>query len=245
MALFVLWFSRRPPTPEKTYGYYRAEILSALLNGALLIFIACYIFYEAVQRLINPTFVQGELMLIVAVMGLVANLAGVFILSRGTKDNLNVKAALWHIISDALSSMGVIVGAIIILYTGLFMADSIIGLLIGLVILKGAWRVIGESVDILLEATPKDIVLNEIAQTLKAVNGVREAHDIHVWTITSGIRALSAHVLIKDTSVSRCGSLSKKLKDILHDKFSISHATLEFECENCSDGLVCRIEKDG
>lgn len=244
LALFALWFSRKPATTEKTYGFYRAEILSALLNGALLIVIAGYIFYEAIQRFISPTEVQGLLMLSVAGVGLVANLAGAFILSKGSKENLNVRAALWHIISDALSSVGVIIGGLIILFTGLFIVDPIIGFIIGLVILRGAWRVVRESVDILLEATPKDLKHEEVKKAICGVKGVRDVHDLHIWCISSGLRALSAHILIDDTLVSRCGSISRDLKKILREKFMIEHATLEFESESCPEGMVCRIEKE-
>ncbi|MBU0672517.1 MAG: cation diffusion facilitator family transporter [Candidatus Margulisbacteria bacterium] len=244
LALFALWFSRRPATPEKTYGFYRIEILSALLNGSLLIVIAGYIFFEAVQRFISPTEVRGSLMLAVAAIGLVANLVGAFILSKGSKENLNVKAALWHILSDAFSSIGVIVAGLIIIFTGVTIVDPIIGFIIGLVILRGAWRVVKESVDILLEATPKHIKHEEVVKALKNVQGVRDVHDLHIWTITSGLVALSAHVLIEDTLVSKCGDVSRTLKKILKGKFGISHATMEFECENCPDGLVCRIQKE-
>jgi len=245
LALFAIWFSRRPATQEKTYGFYRVEILSALLNGSLLIVIAGYIFYEAVQRLINPTEVQGVLMLSVAAIGLVANLVGAFVLSKGSKENLNVKAALWHVLSDAFSSVGVIIGGLIIIYTGLFIVDPIIGFIIGIVILRGAWKVVKESVDILLEAVPKDIKYEDVIKELKKVSGVREVHDLHIWTITSGLRALSAHVLIEDTLVSKCGSVSSDLKRILKEKFCISHVTLEFESKNCPEGMVCQIQKEG
>ena len=229
LALFALWFSRRPATPEKTYGFYRSEILAALLNGSLLIIIAGYIFYEAFRRFINPSEVNSLLMLSVAGVGLVVNLIGAFILSKGGRENLNVRAAIWHIISDAVSSVGVIVGGLIILFTGFFIIDPIIGFSIGIVILKGAWGVVRESVDILLEATPKDINFEAVMQSFKDIKGVRDIHDLHIWTITSGLRALSAHVLIEDALVSECAEISKELKRTLKEKFAITHATLEFE----------------
>lgn len=243
LALFALWFSRRPATTEKTYGFYRLEILSALLNGSVLIVIAGYIFYEAIQRFISPSEVKGLLMLGIASIGLVANLAGAFVLSKGSKENLNVKAALWHVLSDAFSSVGVIIGGLIIFFTRFYLIDPIIGFIIGIVILRGAWKVVRESVDILLEATPKDVKYEEVIQTLKNIKGIRDVHDLHIWTITSGLRALSAHILIEDTLVSKCGDISKDLKKVLREKFSISHVTLEFECKSCPEGIVCKIEK--
>jgi cobalt-zinc-cadmium efflux system protein len=244
LALIALRFSRKPATTQNTYGFYRAEILAALLNGALLILIAGYIFYEAIQRFISPAPVQGNLMLVVAAIGLVANIIGAFILSRGSKENLNVQAALWHVMSDAISSVGVILGGLVIIYTNLTVVDPIIGCLIGLVILRGAYGVVKEAVDILLEATPKHIKHEEVTKVMKKVQGVRDIHDLHIWSITSGLVALSAHVLIDDALVSQCAAVSKTLKKLLKGQFGISHATLEFECENCPEGLVCRIEKE-
>ncbi|MFA5887065.1 MAG: cation diffusion facilitator family transporter [Patescibacteria group bacterium] len=242
LALLALWFSRRPATTKNTYGFYRTEILAALLNGSLLIVIAGYIFYSAIQRLIAPSAVIGPLMLIVAVVGLVANLLGAFILSHGSKDNLNVRAALWHVLSDTISSIGVILGGLIITFTGYTLVDPIIGFLIGVIILRGAIRIFKEAIDILLEATPAGIKQEEVAKAMQSVVGVSEVHDLHIWSITSGMIALSAHVLIRDTLVSKCGEVSKTLKDILKSQFRITHATLEFECEKCLDGQACNIK---
>jgi len=242
LALFALWFSRRPATHEKTFGFYRAEILSALLNGSLLIVIAGYIFYEAFQRFMNPTEVHGVLMLSVAGIGLVANIAGALVLSRGSQENLNVRGALWHIISDALSSVGVIIGGIIIISTRFYLIDPIIGFIIAFVILRGAWGLVRESVDVLLEATPRDIDTAKVIDALKGIPGVLDVHDVHIWTITSGIRAFSSHVLIEDKLLSECGDISMKIKDLLREKFCITHATLELECKGCAGPLVCPIE---
>jgi len=242
LALFALRFSRKPATPEKTYGFYRTEILSALLNGSVLLVLAGFIFFEAYQRFIHPREVQGILMLGIASIGFLANVTGAFMLSKGSRENLNVRGAFLHIISDALSSVGVILGGLIIVYTKFYLVDPIIGLIIGLLIVRGGWGLVRESVDILLEATPKDINLQKVIDALKKeIKGIRDVHDIHIWTITSGLRALSAHVLVEDTLVSECGEISKKVKNILREKFSIHHATLEFECESCPEGIVCRI----
>jgi cobalt-zinc-cadmium efflux system protein len=243
LALFALWFSRRPATTEKTYGFFRFEILAALLNGSFLILIAGYIFYEAVQRFMNPAEIQGQLMLTVAVIGFFVNLVGALVLSKGSSKNLNVRAAFWHVISDALSSVGVIIGGLIIVFTGAYIVDPIIGCIIGVVILRGAWQVLRESVDILLEATPRDIKHGAVEEAMKKTKGVLDVHDLHIWTITSGMHALSAHVLIEDTLISNCGIISKDLKKMLKERFLISHVTLEFECESCPEGIVCRIEK--
>lgn len=240
LALFALWFSRRPATSEKTYGFYRFEILSALLNGSILIVIAGFIFYEAFQRIINPPEVKGMLMLGVASIGLIANLAGAFILSKGSRENLNIRAALWHIISDALSSVGVIIGGIVILFTGFFLVDPIIGFIIGILVLRGALELLMESVNILLEATPKDIDLEEVTKEIKNIECVKDIHDLHIWTITSGLRACSAHVLVADMLTSKCADISVQIKQLLHDRFNIAHATLQFESETCKECFTCR-----
>jgi cobalt-zinc-cadmium efflux system protein len=215
-----------------------------LLNGSLLIVIAGWIFFEAFQRLFNPVEIKGSVMLIVACIGLLINLIGAFILSKASRENLNIRAALWHILSDAVSSIGVILGGLIIVFTGFFLVDSIISFIIGIIILTGAWKLVSESVDILLEATPKDIQLEEVIQAIKNIEGVRDIHDLHIWAITSGVRALSAHVLITDDLVSKCGDISKGVKTVIREKFSINHITLEFECENCSEGIVCKINHE-
>lgn len=243
LALIALWFSRRPATEEKTYGFYRLEILSALLNGAILVVIAGFVFYQAFLRVLHPEEVKGSLMLIVAVIGLAANLFSAWLLSASEKGNLNVEGALWHTLSDAFSSVGVIIGALIIVYTRWYFVDPIIGFILGIVILVGAWRLIVESVDILLEATPKDIDLQEVIRSVKNIPGVRDFHDLHIWTITSGMRALSAHVLIDDIMISKCANISGSIKDVIKDKFSITHSTLEFECTSCAPESFCAISR--
>lgn len=245
MALFALWFSRRPATHEKTYGFYRVEILSALLNGSVLVAIAGFIFYQAVTRMFNPQPVEGGLMMVVAVIGLLANLLSAFILSRGGKDNLNVSGALWHVISDALSSVGVIIAAGVIYFTGFYLIDPIIGFLIALIILRGALKLVYESVDILLEATPKDIDIKKLIDCLKRdISGIKDVHDIHIWTITSGLRALSAHILVEDLMVSDCSNIARRVKELLRQEFHIEHATIEFECEKCDGPMICSIGKN-
>ncbi|MBU0574202.1 MAG: cation diffusion facilitator family transporter [Candidatus Margulisbacteria bacterium] len=243
LALFALWFSRRPATSEKTYGYYRIEILSALFNGAFLVFISGYIFLEAYKRILNPQPIEGPLMLVVACIGLLANLSGAYILSRSSRENLNMRGAFWHVISDAISSVGVIAGGVIITFTGLSIVDPIIGFVIAILILRGALSLVFESVDILLESTPRDIKLKEVIKDIKDIEGIKDFHDLHIWTITSGLRALSAHVLIDDAMLSKCEEISRQIKRLLKEKFSIDHATLEFECDKCPPGHMCSIKE--
>lgn len=243
LALLAMWIARRASaSPERTFGYLRLEILSALFNGAALLLVAGVILFESYQRYLHPAQVHSQLMLAVAAAGLAANLLGAWVLSSGRRENLNLKAAFWHILSDAVSSVGVIVGGFIIYFTGWQVVDPILGALIALLIIRGACDILSESVEILLEATPRDIKLPEVIREIKGIEGVRDLHDVHIWTITSGYRALAAHVEIEDAQVSSCGELLVEINRRLHEKFHIEHATLQLECETCPPGgLVCAI----
>jgi cobalt-zinc-cadmium efflux system protein len=244
LALFALYFSRKPATDERTYGFYRLEVLSALLNGALLILIAGFIFFEAFQRFFHPRQVDGVLMLAVAAVGLLANLLAAAVLSRGSRENINVKGALFHVLSDAFSSCGVLVGGLVIIFRGYLLIDPIIGAVIGILILRGAFELVTESVDILLESTPRDVSLSAVAGAIKKTKGVLDVHDLHIWTIAPGLHALSTHIHVDDALLSDCGDISKEIKVVLRKKFRITHVTLEFECEKCKGPIICPIEKE-
>lgn len=241
LSLFALTIARRPPTPARTFGYHRVEIMAALVNGTTLVGVSIFIFYESYRRFLSPPVVQAPLMLGVAVIGLIANVSGIFLIRGTSRRNLNVKAAFWHVVGDTISSVGVIVGAIIIAVTGWRFADPIIAVLIGVVILWGAVRLVGESVDILLEAVPRHLKVSEVIEAIKKIPGVEEVHDIHIWTITSDMHALSAHLRIKDQTVSRSGEIVEAVNRDLATNFNIRHTTLQLECESCPTGLVCEI----
>jgi len=245
LALFAITIARRPATPSKTYGYHRVEIMVALANGVTLALVAAYIFYEAYQRFLAPPLVQTPLMLLVATFGLVANLAGMFLLRRARHGSLNMKAAFWHIAGDTISSVGVIIGGIIIAVTGWYIVDPIIAVFIGGIILWGAVRIVRESADILLEAVPRHVEVNKVIETIKNVSGVEEVHDIHIWTITSGIHALSAHLVIEDQTVSRSAEIVETVNHDLAKHFNITHTTVQIECESCPTGLICGINQRG
>ena len=241
LSLFAITIARRPATPTKTYGYHRVEIMAALANGTTLILVSLYIFYEAYHRFLDPPAVQTPLMLLVATIGLIANLTGILLLRKVSRSNLNIRAAFWHIIGDTISSVGVIVGGVIILVTGWYIADPIIAVFIGGIILWGAVRLVSESVDILLEAAPKHIQVDKVIQTIKNVSGVDDVHDIHVWTITSGMHALSAHLRIEDQKVSQSAEIVETVSRDLARYFNITHTTLQLECGSCPTGLICDI----
>jgi cobalt-zinc-cadmium efflux system protein len=243
LSLFAINLARRPATPTKTFGYHRAEIMAALANGTLLVLVAIYIFYEAAQRFSVLPMVKSPLMLIIAVIGLVANLIGLLLLRRGSHKSINVKAAFWHVFSDTMSSVGVIIASIIIYLTGWYIVDPILAVVIGLIILLGAMRIVRESVDILLESVPSHIEIGKVATAVKKINGVEDLHEIHIWTITSGIYALSAHLKIADQTVSESNDIVKKVTELLALEFDINHTTLQLECESCPTGLVCNIPR--
>jgi cobalt-zinc-cadmium efflux system protein len=241
LSFYALNLAKRPATQTKTYGYYRAEILAALTNGVILILVSGYIFYEAYQRIVAPPEVHGGLMVIVAAVGLVANVMGISVLRFGKTRNLNVKGAFLHMLSDTLSSIGVIAAGAIILLTGRTIADPIISIVIGILILRGAGGLVSESVNILLEAVPKNLDVSQISDAIRGVKGVKDVHDMHLWAITSDIYAISCHLLIEDQMVSNCTQIVDDVNQMLGQKFGISHSTVQLECEECSSSPVCHI----
>ncbi|MBI4295480.1 MAG: cation transporter [Chloroflexi bacterium] len=246
ISLFAITMAKRPATMRRTFGYHRIEIMAALLNGAILLVLSGYIFFEAYQRFLTPHEVKAPLMLVVAIIGLVANGIGILLLRKASLGSLNIKAAFWHIFGDTISSVGVIAAAIIIATTGWTTADSIIASFIGLIILWGAAMVVRESVDILLETVPRHINTDDVVAALKNVPGVLEVHDLHIWTITSGVYAMSAHLLIEDQKVSRSAEIRTAVNANLASRFNVTHTTLQLECdkcETCPDGFICDIGK--
>ena len=241
LSLFALNLAKRPASQTKTYGYYRAEILAALINGAILVLVSAYIFYEAYHRFVEPPEVRGGLMLIVAAIGLVANVVGISILRSASRGNLNVKGAFLHMWSDTVSSVGVIAAGIIILLTGRTIADPIISIIIGLLILRGAGGLVLESINILLEAVPKHLDVGQINNAIQKIKGVRDVHDVHLWAITSGMYAMSCHLLIEDQMVSNCTQIVEEVNQTLSKEFGISHSTVQLECEECENSPVCHI----
>jgi len=238
LSTIAMRFAQKPPTPSKTFGFYRLEILAAFLNGILLLGISFFIFYEAYQRLRHPEEIKGLYMMGVAVIGLLANGVGIVILGRAAHKNLNIRSAFFHIVGDTISSAGVIVGGVVIIYTGWSLVDSLVGIFIGMLILRGAYYLVRESIDILMEATPKDIDVDKMLTDLREIKGVQDVHHTHLWTITSGIYAMSAHVLIKDLLISKSALILKEIKNILHEKYSMEHTTIQFESETSQDNLL-------
>jgi len=238
LALFAIWMSSRPRNAWKTYGYYRTEIFSALLNAVVLLFISGYILYEAWQRFSNPPAVAGIPMLVVAFCGLIINLISMKILRSGSRENINIKGAFLEVVSDMLSSVGVIIAGCIILATGWLYIDPIMSAAIGLFILPRTYNLLKESVNILLEAVPKDIDYNAVNNLFTAKPGVISIHDLHIWTLTSGMYALSVHVIMEpETSLEEASEISRSLKELLATRFKINHTTIEIHIDKTEDVL--------
>ncbi len=227
LALFAAWLAGKPATPERSFGYRRAEILAALANGVALVAISIWVFVEAFSRLREPTEVLGTPMLAVATLGLLVNVAGAFILSRSGGESLNVEGAMRHVIADALGSVGAMAAAGVIILTGWRYADPLISAAIGLLILASSWRLLRDSTNVLLEATPRGLNAEEVGRRMAAAEGVTEVHDLHIWTITSGFPALSAHVLVGHHE--NCHARRRDLEELLAHEFGISHTTLQVD----------------
>lgn len=236
MALGAIRFAQRPATPAKTYGFYRAEVLAALANSVLLLAIAAGIFFEAWRRLQEPPEVQSLPMLLVALGGLAVNLVGVWLLHAQARGSLNVQGAFLEVLADLLGSLGVLAAAATIALTGWHPVDPLVSALIGLLILPRTWRLLRSALDVLLEATPAHLNLDEIEAALRQVPGVASVHDLHIWTITSGFVALSAHVLARGRP---SGDVLHDLRDLLRGRFGIEHVTLQVEQCDHSDAVVC------
>jgi cobalt-zinc-cadmium efflux system protein len=215
-------------------------VLAAFFNGLSLLAIATWIFYEAARRFMNVPEVKSFPMLIAAFIGLVANLIIVWIFRGESHQNLNVRSAVLHVIGDALSSVGVIVGGIIMLLTRWYIVDAILSCVIGLVILFGAWRVVSESVHILLEGSPRNANAESIAKSLLSIESIKDVHDVHIWAICSHYNSLTAHVLIDKKDTHTMQDILQKINDILHDKFGIRHSTIQLETVGYpEDALLC------
>ena len=235
LALAALVLASRPSTPRRSFGFQRAEILAAFVNGLTLVLVSGWIAWEAVQRFRDPPEILGGWMLVVATAGLAVNAVAAAILLRSGRESLNVEAALRHVLADLLGSVGVIAAALIILLTGWTVVDPIVSLLIALLILASAWGVLRDSTAILMEETPSSIDADAVARAVVEVPGVTSVHDLHVWRITSGFDALSAHVLVGRGE--DCHARRREIEGVLADRFDVTHTTLQVD-HDTSDALI-------
>ena len=227
LALFAFWLADRPATPERSFGYKRAEILAALFNGATLVAISVWIFIEAARRFADPPEVLATPMIVVAVLGLIVNLISAGILSRSSGENLNMQGALRHVLADLLGSAGAIVAAVVILATGWPYADPLVSVGIGVLVLFSSRKLLQDSINILLESSPPGLDANAVGRAMAAAPGVVEVHDLHIWTITSGFPALAAHILV--STDEDCHARRRDLETVLQKEFGITHTTLQVD----------------
>jgi cobalt-zinc-cadmium efflux system protein len=229
LSLFALKISARPANHKKTYGYLRAEILAALANGVFLVLVAIYIFYEAYLRLTHPPSVKSGIMLIVAATGLVANLVTAKLLHGSQHDNLNMRGAFLHVLGDTLGSAGAILAGIAMLIWQWYLADPVVSIVVALLVLYSSWRLVRESVDVLLEGVPKDLEISCILEDMGKCAEVVSVHDLHVWSITSGMPALSCHIVLR--TGADAPALLASVSAILSEKYHIKHTTIQIEQE--------------
>ena len=231
LALFAIRIARRPATPERTYGYYRIEILAAVANSVLLIGVSLYVLYEAYERFKNPPEVASVPMLLVAALGLSVNLVGMFVLRSGAKESHNVKGAYFEVFADMLTSIGVIVAGAIMWATGWYYADPLVSAGIGLFILPRTWKLLREAIGILLEGTPADVSPAALREAIERLDGVEGVHDLHVWTITSGMNAMSVHVVRSDGADH--DAILARVRECAGSTFAIAHTTVQVESTGC------------
>lgn len=231
MALLAIHFANRPAVGNRTFGYARAEILAALANCLLLLGVGGYVLYEAVQRFVTPADTEGGLTIVFGLIGLVANMISLTLLVRGQKDSLNVRGAFLEVAADALGSLAVIISAVVILTTGWQAADPIASLAIGLMIVPRTLKLLRETLDVLLESAPKDVDMQDVRTHILALDGVEDVHDLHAWTITSGMPVLSAHVVVRSDVLNAIGNekMLHELQGCLGDHFDVEHCTFQLE----------------
>jgi cobalt-zinc-cadmium efflux system protein len=238
MSYVALRLATRPADDRHTYGFHRLQVLAALANGATLLLVAVGIFREALERLREPASVLAGPMLAVAVVGLIINLVVIFILREHHHDDLNVRSAFLHVVGDALSSVGVIIAGVVILLTGWTIVDPLVSVLIGVIIVAGSGRVLRQSVHILTEGVPEGLTAAQVNAAMLGLPGVEEVHDLHVWTVSPGYVALSAHVVLADQSLAQTHAIQSALKRLLANEFGINHTTIQLECVNCGQGVL-------
>jgi cobalt-zinc-cadmium efflux system protein len=246
IALLLTWLAMRlalrASNDRNTFGYHRAGILVAAVNAATLGLIALGIFYEAYQRLMAPPQIKPGIVVVVGLIALLVNTVTARLLRPGSDNDLNLRSAFMHLMGDALSSLGTVVAGVLIFFTGWDGLDPLVSILIGGLILWNAWIVLREAIDILLEATPRDIDANAVVDDMMRVPGVLGVHDLHIWSLSRGLRSMSAHVVMNDIPISEATQIQTRINQLLANDYQISHATLQVECITCSPNrLYCEI----
>lgn len=233
ITYIAMRLSKKPKTAKYTFGLKRAEIIAAIINASTLIIISFFLIREAIERFYNPKPIIGSVMFIVASLGLLANVAGTLLLKKDSKNNLNIRAAYFHLLSDAISSLTVIIGAVCIIYFKVYWIDPILTILISLYILKETYEIVKESVDILMMSNPEGIDLNEIKNIVEEIPGIINIHHIHLWKLSDNDTHFEAHIEVEDMAVSKTENIQKLIEHKLFDQYEINHTTLQFECNKC------------
>ena len=233
ITYIAMRLSKKPKTAKYTFGLKRAEIIAAIINASTLIIISFFLIREAIERFYNPKPITGSVMFIVASLGLLANVAGTLLLKKDSKNNLNIRAAYFHLLSDAISSLAVIIGAVCIIYFKVYWIDPILTILISLYILKETYEIVKESVDILMMSNPEGIDLNEIKNIVEEIPGIINIHHIHLWKLSDNDTHFEAHIEVEDMAVSKTENIQKLIEHKLFNRYEINHTTLQFECNKC------------
>ncbi len=244
IALALSWYAVRltlqPSNSHNTYGYHRAGILVALLNSTTLVLIAIGIFYEGYRRLLSPPEVKAGILVVVGSIAAVVNIVTAWLVKRGSEHDLNLRSAFVHLMGDVASTIGAVIAGVIILFTGANWLDALVSVLIGFLILYNAWGIVRETVEILLESTPRDLDMDKMVEDIMQVEGVQGVHDLHVWSLTQNLRTMSAHILTNDVPISSGSLIQSKVNELVSNRYNISHATLQLECIDCEpDALYC------
>ncbi len=242
VALGLSWYALRiaakPANAGKTFGYHRVGILVALVNSTTLILIAFGIFYEAWKRLLTPPVVDSGILIGVGAVAFLVNAGTAWLVHKGSEHDLNLRSTFLHLMGDVLSTLGAVAAGIIIAFTAWNWLDPFVSILIGGFILYNAWKVLRQTIHILLESTPEHIDMSTMVSEIRKVDGVRDVHDLHVWSISESLRMLSAHVVIDNVSIGEGVSIQQNINELLTHGYNIQHATLQLECEGCGNGLL-------
>jgi cobalt-zinc-cadmium efflux system protein len=238
MSWYAVKIATQPAHAGKTYGYHRAGILAALVNSTTLVLIALGIFYEAYHRFVTPSEVNAPILIGVGIIAFLINAGTAWLVKNGSEHDLNLRSAFLHLMGDVMSTLGAVIAGVIIYFTQWNWLDPLVSVLIGVFILWNAWGILRQSIHILLESTPESIDLDSMVEILLKVDGVRGVHDLHVWSINESLRALSAHIVTDDISISAGAVIQQNLNEMLAHKYNIQHATLQLECEGCTHSLL-------
>ncbi|MCX6173972.1 MAG: cation diffusion facilitator family transporter [Ignavibacteriales bacterium] len=235
ITYIAMRLSKKPKTFKYTFGLKRAEIIAAIINASTLIIISFFLIKEAIERFYNPSLITGSLMLAVASIGLAANVAGTLLLKKGSEGNLNIRAAYFHLLSDAVSSVAVIIGAVFIIFYKIYWIDPLLTILISVYILKETYEIVKEALEVIMMSSPDGIELNELRELVESITGVKNVHHIHLWKLNDNDTHFEAHIEVGNISVKDTSEIQKRIEEKLHEKFEINHTTLQFECDKCKN----------